>query len=490
MRKYHGIRMGRRAVAVAVAAVITLCVATGARCVFTRMQIFPAIMAGSAVWLLLWAVVTMVFGRVYCSSVCPSGTLMDAVARLRMAVERAGHRRYRLRYRYASPSVRGRYSVLFVVVLCAVLGFSVMPALLDPYSAYARMVAAVRSLVAIPAGRAAGIGVVSAAVAVGTLVVISAASWRRGRYLCNTICPVGSALSLISRHSIYHADINTDLCMHCMRCVDTCKASCINPADMTVDTSRCVVCFDCMDVCPNDAITYRRGRHALATPLMQPTAAGAPAASMEATSPQPVRLDRRQFLKTGVVAAAAGVGAAMRAAVTPVPAVWNPVPLYPLNAPVPPGFGSRSSFLRRCTACGACVAACPTGVIRPAVREYGLRHAMLPVMDYGSVACRTDCNACTQVCPSGALVPLTLSEKRRFVIGKARVRLQNCLAYGRDKSCGRCARRCPLGAITMIRLDDGRRGPVVDLQACIGCGACMAACPSHPYKAIVIEGVE
>ncbi len=490
MKKYSNIRAARRFVAVLLAVGLTLCVGVGARCIFTRMQLVPAVMSCSVLWLALWAAATMAFGRVYCSTACPMGALMDGVERLRMAVEHLRRRR-RSRYKFREAGIRGRYSVLFVVVLCMLLGFGVIPSLLDPYSAYARIVSGLRAFVALPAGRAAGIGVLSAAVAFATLAAVAAVSWRRGRYLCNTWCPVGSALSIVSRNSMFHADVNTDLCVRCLRCVDVCKASCINPSDMTIDPARCVVCFNCMDVCVNDAVTYRRGRHTLAMPLMQRAgAAPSAAASMDGCAGAPQRLDRRKFLKLGVVAAAAGVAAVASSASGRRSAAWDPQPLVPLNVPVPPGAPTRRGFLRRCTACGACVSACPTGVIQSSVRAYGLQHAMVPMLDYGRVACSTDCNACTQVCPTGALVPLTLEEKRRYVIGKARVRLQNCLVYWQGRSCGRCARRCPYGAIAMTRFSDGRRGPVVDMDKCVGCGQCEAVCPSSPYKAIVIEGAE
>lgn len=485
---YHRIRVVRRIVAVAIALVLTAAVALGARCVGARMQLLPAVMAGSAVWLALWSVATLLFGRVYCSTVCPTGTLSDVAAAIRRALERR-RKGVAGRYRYEAPSTRGRMSVLAVTALCMALGFSIVPSLLDPYSAYARIVGLARSLVASPAGRAVGIGVLSAAVALATLAAVAAVAWRRGRHLCAQWCPVGSALGLVSRYSLYHADVNTDLCVHCSRCVDNCKAGCINPADMTVDSSRCVVCFDCMDVCATGAMTYRRDRHRLTTPLLQPAGRPASAPSLETRASGPVRMDRRKFLRLGVVAAAsAAVPAALTRASGAEP--WRPQPLKALNAPLPPGFVSRRSFMRRCTACGACVAACPTGVLRPSLRQYGLEHAMQPVMDYGAATCLTDCNRCTRVCPTGAIVPLTVGEKRRFVIGKARIRLQNCLAYGLGEDCGRCARRCPYGAIAMTVFGDGRRGPEVDLRACTGCGQCEAVCPSEPYKAIVIEGTD
>lgn len=484
-KQYHRIRVARQCVGAAIALAVTAAVALGARCVATRMQLFPAIMAGSAVWLGLWSVATLLLGRIYCSTACPMGTLMDVAARLRMALER--RRRGRAtRYRYEAPSLRGRYSVLAVTGICVALGFTILPSLLDPYSAYARIVAAARCAVVSSAGRAAGIGIASAVVALATLGVVAAVAWRRGRHICTAWCPIGSTLGLVSRYSLYHADVNTDMCVRCSRCADVCKASCIDPADMTVDTSRCVVCFDCMDVCPTGAITYRRDRHRLTTPLLQPTRPAATAGYSKNAASQPVRMDRRSFLRLGIVVAAATATGRLAAS----DPAWAPRPLKALNAPLPPGFASRNAYLRRCTACAACVAACPTGVLRPSTREFGLGHTLQPVMDYSAAACATDCNRCTQVCPSGAIMPLTLGEKRRFVIGKARIRLQNCLAYGRGETCGRCARRCPYGALTMTVFSDGRRGPQLDLTKCTGCGQCETVCPSEPYKAIVIEGTD
>lgn len=482
MKKYHGIRLARVAVATCVWVAITACVAAGARCWLSRMQLLPAVMAGSALWMLLWVAATLLLGRIYCSTVCPAGALMDVVARLRMAVTRR-----RLPYHYASPSMQGRYLWVMVTAVCMAVGFSLVPSLLDPYSVYARIVAAARSLVALPAGRAAGVGLLSGVVAVASLGVIASVAWRRGRTLCNTVCPVGGALGLLSRVALYHTEVNRPLCTGCLRCVDACKGHCINPADMSVDASRCVVCFDCMDACPTGAITYRRTRHRIVDPLMQPAKpAGATTAMDAPAAGEPVRLDRRKFLAMGIVAAAAAAtgraGEAEKA--------WEPEPMVPLNYPLPPGVHSRHSFLRRCTACGACTAACPTGVLKPSMRQLGLQHALQPVMDYGTVACLTDCTACTRVCPSGALVPLTPPEKRRFVIGRVRIRLQNCISYGHGRHCGRCARVCPTRAIDMTRFSDGRVGPMARMDACTGCGMCVKACPSQPFKALVVEGME
>lgn len=42
-----------------------------------RIQVFPLALAGAVGALVTWFGITMLFGRVYCSSVCPMGTLQD-----------------------------------------------------------------------------------------------------------------------------------------------------------------------------------------------------------------------------------------------------------------------------------------------------------------------------------------------------------------------------------------------------------------------------
>lgn len=83
-------RWGRRArIAVSVAIMVAVAVAVGAgySCWLSGWQIVPAILAGASGWLLMWAAATAVFGRIYCSTACPLGTLQDIFSRL-------GHRHF------------------------------------------------------------------------------------------------------------------------------------------------------------------------------------------------------------------------------------------------------------------------------------------------------------------------------------------------------------------------------------------------------------
>lgn len=472
VNRYRQLRYGRIAIQTVATAVITAAVAFGVPCVLSRMQLVPAILAGSLLWLAVWAVVTMVFGRVYCSTICPAGALMDVVSALA--------RRHRGRYVYSLPSNRVRVAVTVCVAVCLLAGVTIALVLTDPYSAYTRIVSAVVRPMAI------GFGGLAAAII--TLLAIAVFAARRGRLLCNTVCPAGTLLGFVSRYSLYHPDINTDLCTNCGRCADSCKSECIDLADHIVDLSRCVLCFDCMVACRDGAITYRRGRHRLMMPMMQRVVGNAGVSAVESPcgGARTDSMNRRAFIAGAV--AAVGTLAAGAADHNAGRRVAGAVELRPLNPVVPPGATSRKDYLSRCTACGACVAACPTGVLTMSLKDFGVRHALVPVLHFDKAYCRPDCTECTHLCPTKALTPLTQNEKMTSAIGRARVVATNCMLYVNGEPCSVCVRRCPHGAVSITETADGRRLPYVDASLCTGCGIC-TACPSEPYGAIVIEGI-
>ncbi len=246
--------------------------------VFVRMQILTALLSGVAGTLVFWAAVTLIYGRIYCSTVCPLGTFMDCVS--------AGSRlmrRSRRNYHYVPPSKRTRVVFLTLAFISLLSGTTLIPTLLDPYSAYARMV---NELIVRPMGEMGPptrFGMACMAVAVLTAVIVIAVAWKHGRLLCNTACPIGTVLGYGSRRSYFHIEINPDLCINCGECDRVCKAQCIKLPEKIVDTSRCVVCFDCATVCPNNAITYKSGRFRLGTPMLQDIV---PTPKMDTSGPQ------------------------------------------------------------------------------------------------------------------------------------------------------------------------------------------------------------
>ena len=156
----------------------------------------------------------------------------------------------------------------------------------------------------------------------------------------------------------------------------------------------------------------------------------------------------------------------------------------------PPGSYSAENMARHCTSCQLCVAECPNGVLRPSTH---LETFMQPTMSYERGFCRPECTRCSEVCPTSAIKPIKREEKSSIQIGHAVWIKKNCVAVRNGVECGNCARHCPTGAIIMVpyQTANGKvQVPAVDVERCIGCGACENLCPARPFSAIYVEGHE
>ena len=158
---------------------------------------------------------------------------------------------------------------------------------------------------------------------------------------------------------------------------------------------------------------------------------------------------------------------------------------------VPPGSLGIRHLTQHCTACQLCVSVCPNQVLRPST---DLMKLMQPEMSYERGYCRPECTKCSEVCPAGAIRPISLADKSSTQIGHAVWIKKNCVPLTDGVECGNCARHCPSGAITMVLSDaeddKSPKIPVVNVERCIGCGACENLCPARPFSAIYVEGHE
>ncbi len=261
---YRTIRILRIVISLVAMGVPTWALIAGYDSVFAKMQVMTALFSGAAFCLIFWAIVTLIYGRVYCSSICPLGTLMDCVS----AIGRQSSKG-RNGYKYKSEARRLRFLFLVLAIVSLMSSSALIPTLFDPYSAYARMV---EEFIARPIGLAEvplKYAVASISIAILTASVVVGVAWRHGRLLCNSVCPIGTILGMGSRRSYFHIEIDPNRCINCGECERVCKASCIKLTGKIVDNSRCVMCFNCTSVCPNGAINYKSGRYRLSMPMMQ-----------------------------------------------------------------------------------------------------------------------------------------------------------------------------------------------------------------------------
>jgi len=143
----------------------------------------------------------------------------------------------------------------------------------------------------------------------------------------------------------------------------------------------------------------------------------------------------------------------------------------------PPGALPETRFKTTCCRCGNCARACPARIVRPAADLRDPLGLLAPRLDFSGAFCLPTCAACGAVCPTGALAPFDVADKGRLVIGTAVIRLDDCrLTEG--KECNRCEAAC---AFRAVRIAGGRFDPApeVDTANCVGCGACVVACPTR-----------
>jgi len=155
----------------------------------------------------------------------------------------------------------------------------------------------------------------------------------------------------------------------------------------------------------------------------------------------------------------------------------------------PPGAVDDSAFTGLCTRCGNCARVCPSGIIEWDLGDGGWTRLLTPVLSFHRDYCREDCVRCAQACPTGALSRVSLAKKRTIRLGLPRVDMSLCL-LGEDRECSLCRSRCPYEAIRYVFSEaDYTLTPQIDPNRCNGCGACEAACPTSPRKAIVVLSI-
>jgi MauM/NapG family ferredoxin protein len=390
----------------------------------------------------------LVVGRAFCGWVCPLGTALDCWGGLLRLRSKPGRPR-----RIANL----KYYILAGTLAAAVLGSTAVH-FFDPMTIAERSgIFVVRQAVSavVRAGgdwagaagpsfedRFYGLSFVFALFLAGILALEA----LNRRFWCRYLCPLGAALSVVGRVSRIVRQVkgceSTDICKR------ACVFGVVGDDPTATRSGECTLCLRCRRACPHGAISFGR------KPLGDPAG-------------ESVSLGRRAFagaVLAGLVYAAIPGGRTLSR--------------RPRTRPIrPPGARPETEFLAACTRCGACIGACLTGGLQPALFEAGIEGIWTPLLVGRLGGCEAECNLCGKVCNTQAIRYMPLDEKKKTKVGKAVIDRGLCLAWKEERVCYICDEVCPFGAIDIKREPGAIGKPAVDPAKCTGCGLCEWKCP-------------
>ncbi len=416
--------------------------------IFSRANVLQGVMSSIAsrslitrFWPALVVVgLTLVFGRVWCGWICPTGTILDLYGFKDRVFKWQG-----LRY--------VKYVILAVIFIMALFG-SLTLMFFEPITVLVRGLVA--GFVPVIQNVVAGVPVdwtkVSVVAAVLLLFALLANIVER-RFWCRYICPLGATIGLLSKFSLFKRNVK-ESCVKCAHCNPTCPMGAIDHVNFKSDPAECIMCMDCAPACPTKSIEF--------DPKSAP-------GLVWGNEFDPTR--REAFVALGTGAVAVGL---LKSSfnTTGDPSVLRP----------PGVINDEEGFFAKCIRCDQCVQACERGLIVPAVFESGWQGAMTPIVKIDGKICDYDCNACTQVCPSGAIPVLTLEEKRKAPIGIVVIDYDVCT------ECMICEAACPATAIERVEYMGKYRyvkaRPVINPDLCTGCNACTFECPQSCMEVV------
>ena len=356
---------------------------------------------------------TLIFGRVYCSTLCPLGLYQE----LLMHIFR----------RKCKPQQNHPYKYFIAALVFGALigGSAWLVRLIDPYTLFGSAMS----------GAYLG-GVI--------LILLVALGWFKGRFFCTNICPVGTILGLISKYSLNKIYIKEGKCVSCGSCAAKCPSGCIDFKNKIVNNETCVKCLKCLDKCPKQAIHY--GIKPKAKVSFNP--------------------NRRKLLIGGaaLVVLAAGIKSSM--------ILSKNIAAKIKKAILPAGADNAEDFANRCLNCNLCVQNCPMKIIKKADEEHSTVY-----IDYEDSFCDYNCHKCSEVCPSGAIAKISLEQKQKTQIALAQIDEEKCVKCGLCVmkcpkeaiskegdafpkvnpeiciGCGACQKACPIKAIEIAAVE-------------------------------------
>lgn len=311
---------------------------------------------------------TLLFGRIYCSLICPLGIFQEIITLISA------------RDNEKQPNLPIKYFLAAITFGALIGGSALLIRYLEPYTFF-------------------GSALTLSIVGLVAVVVIGLIAFFKNRFFCTDICPVGAVLGLLSKISLFKLYIDKNECLSCGMCERSCPSGCIDSCEEEIENETCVKCFKCMGKCPKNAIKFG----------IKPK---------EYINFNP---NRRSFIVG--TAAVVALGAMIKSGIE----ISKNTAKTLKNIILPAGSVNEKRMLSECLNCNLCVNACPNKIIKKADKEFGAVH-----IDYsqGEKHCKYDCNECAKVCPSGSIKKISLEEKQKTRIAMAIVNEDKCNACG------------------------------------------------------------
>lgn len=356
---------------------------------------------------------TLLFGRFYCSCLCPFG-IMQEIFSLISKKKKAPIKNYPI-----------KYFILAVSFGFLVGGTTFIIKYIDPYTIFSSSF------------NLTVFGIVA-------LVLVLILTLFKNRFFCSNICPIGAILGLISKFSINKIYIDKKTCVSCSMCEKACPTGAINSKEKFVDSEICINCMKCLGECKLNGIHY----------------------GIKPKEKVPFSLNRRKLII--FTAASAVFLGAIKLGIETTKILGEKIK----NVILPPGSVSEKRMINKCINCNLCIQNCPNKILEKANDNFGAVH-----INYkkGKGYCEFNCNECSKTCPTGAIKKITLNEKQKTRIAMASINFEKCVnckicalncptgaiikENGKIKfdaakciGCGKCKTVCPNGAIEIYSI--------------------------------------
>ena len=459
-----------------------------------NLQFFPALISAPLISAVI-IILTFVFGRIYCSSVCPFSTVQDIFI---------GRKK---KYNYSRLKITVRYFMPIASFFLLIAGFPSLASMADSYSLSGRIMLAFNRIIIMPLIRLISLifrqfsvylpewelqfNYLPFVFTVPVFVLIILMIRKRGRLYCNTLCPVGALLSIPAKYSLFAVRIIKENCTECGACEKVCKAEAASSSSRYIDQSKCISCFNCLSVCRFNALEYGK-KNSRGEKSFNKKENREKRSSKENHSEVKDLLKKRDFPGRRDFLKKTAAGSVILLSSLLIKNRKNMIPLSDNASAIPPGSESRVNLMSKCVSCSLCINNCPSGVLQPAVfTQLGVSGFGVPYLDYNKGFCSYSCKTCSDVCPTGAIRRLDIEKKKLIKIGEAHFERKFCIVETDKTSCGACAEICPTGAIDLIHIGDSDSGPLeiplISSIYCIGCGACQYVCPVEDKNAIFVN---